>query len=749
MRRCGAGGVSHVEFSAGAKHEATSEGLFSTYGDLAQRLLPSAVRISFFRGDGRLDWSNDNSMHVGAEVGLLIAAIAPGGSINTQVQRLSDNLVAVALPIVLDSKCISILAIQVIADRAQSDRRVMRDTASAAAPLIDCLCREIGQIGRKATKSATLSERTEELEWLFSLTENLHSNSNDPKAIQQLLGAAVERMKCCFGAVIVPEHGVELKYSSMVRIDVQADGAFDRIAPFFMSFAQRRKQPLVANKLSITANMPPFKIMVVPIEPVKDKIIGYLALLKPPASPNFGRRQLFLARHLSHQIGALLESQYDLATGLLTRKAFEQDIHRLFAFDKKDRIHSLLYFDIDRLHVINDTMGFAAGDDAIIRTADLLRPPALPENAIACRIGGDSFVVFVPDHDAEQACARAQRVLDTAAESFIGAEDGRTVLNLSCGVVRLYALDSGISSSLATAELACNSAKQHGGQRVEVYLDVDDSMMRRRHDVFEVATLRSALAENRFCIHAQKVVAAGELHEVRGFECLVRMIGDHGMLVPPGDFMPSAQRYQMLQAIDNWVISKILRELKPYRSLLLDARMSVSINISGQSLQDEMFIEAIERWLLESMIAPGLLRFEISETIAISNLARAERLIRKLRQIGCGFALDDFGNGVNSLSYLKCLPVSSVKIDNSCTRDLLQNDRSEVVVQTIVRMAKSLNIETVAECIESAATAQRLHQLGVDCVQGFVAHRPEPLMNVLENLKTDESTRLHKLFLAQ
>lgn len=735
-----------METKSGAKSNSVHAGLFASYGQLARRLLPTAQRIAFINGDGAVEWHDGETRFEALDDGLL-APLFEGGT-EARLARLSVSLVAAAIPVVLDGRILSILLVHSPAEESQGERRLLRELASTAAPLLDCMCRELGQLGRKAAKGATLAERTEELEWLFGLTESLHSNSNDPKAIQQLLGAAVERMKCCFGAVVVPEHGLQATYASLVHIDVQAAGTFERITPFFMNFVQRRREPLIANKISATPNMPQFKVLVIPIEPHKDKVIGYLAFLKQPAMTNFGRRQLFLGRHLGHQIGTLLESQYDLATGLLTRNAFEEDVARVRG-TAAGRVDSLLYLDIDRLHVINDTMGFDLGDEAIMRIADLLRPPALPDDVIAGRIGGDSFIVFIPRHDATEACARAEQLLAAARRTAVGPADNRVPLSLSCGVVRLAAQQPGLGGPLATAEMACTSAKDHGGNRAEIYLDIDQGMMRRRHDMFEVGNLRSALADSRFRMYAQKIVVAGELGRVHGLECLIRMIGADGRIICPDEFMPSAQRYQMLQAVDHWVIARTLRELKPYRATLLDARISVAINISGQSMQDEAFIGAIERWLLDSMVAPALIRFEITESAAISNLTRAEQLIRKLRAHGCGFSLDDFGTGVNSLSYLKCLPVTCVKIDGSFTRDLLSNNRSDVVVQTIVRMARSLDMECVAECVETEAIARRLYELGVDYIQGYVAHRPEPLGDVLESLKNEESQRLHQLYLAQ
>src|SRR5262249_22060578 len=282
------------------------------------------------------------------------------GALNPQVQTISEGIVAVAIPAIMDAEPLAVLQVHMLCDRTHAQQRVLADVVSATAPLIDCLARELSLTGRKGVQSATLGATTEELEWLFALSESLHSNSNDPKAIKQLMGAAVERMKCCFGAVVVPEHGIDCTYASLVHIDRHAEGVFERSRPYFMNYIERRRQPMLANRASAGTNMPPFNLLLVPIDP-KDRLLCFVSFLKQERLPNFGRRQLFLARHIGHQIGSLLESQYDLATGLLTRGAFEEDVRRLIGPDKS-RPNSLLCLNIDRLRGINDTLGIDIGD---------------------------------------------------------------------------------------------------------------------------------------------------------------------------------------------------------------------------------------------------------------------------------------------------------------------------------------------------------------------------------------------------
>ena len=740
-----------------ARGRGRAKDIYSSYGDLAGRLLAAATQLSFYNAVGDLEWSRGApaGAGAGANTGSLVRDVLACGQTTPQMRRVGTSMLEVAIPINVDGRPVSILQVHVPCDEPAADRRLLRDTLSAAAPLVDCLCRELGQERRKALSSATLSERTEELEWLFALTENLHSNSSDPRAIRQLLGAAVERMRASFGAVVAPQHALELRYESMVRIDMQSTGIFERCRPYFLNFVSRRKQPLIANKAAAGSHMPPFRVLLLPIEPHKGRVIGYIVFLKAAALPAFGRRQLFLGRHVGHQVGTLLESQYDLATGLLTRSAFEQDVQRHVERRRHetgyppDAPHSLLYFDIDRLHVINDVLGFGMGDEAIVRVAELFHAPRLPEDAVISRIGGDSFLVFLPDHDADQAATCARRVLQAAAGCSVGAEPHSIALSLSCGVVRISSPQTGLDAPIATARRACTACKESGGNRLEIYLDIDAGTMRRKRFVIDGTTLRSALTDGRLRIYAQKIVSSVDSSETHGIECLLRMEGAAGSMVTAGEFLPDATRGGILQAIDEWLISNTLLQIEPFRMLLLENKVKVAINISGHSLQEDAFADSVERWLAASPVAPGSIVFEITEGAAVAHLARAGDFIARLRRRGCRFSLDDFGAGLNSLAYLKILPVSQVKIDAGVTHDLLSNGRAAELVGTIARTAESLGIESVAECVESAEVAARVRELGVGYIQGHAAHRPEPLRHVLDSLQGAASERRHHIYLSE
>lgn len=305
-------------------------------------------------------------------------------------------------------------------------------------------------------------------------------------------------------------------------------------------------------------------------------------------------------------------------------------------------------------------------------------------------------------------------------------------MSFSCGASRLLEIDQPVARAIAAAELACKTAKERGRNRCEVYLDVDESMMRRRIDITGLGKLRDALSCGSFVLYGHRIAPIGDLSATAAVECLVRMRNPDGTVVPTGELMSTAQRFKLLKEIDEWAVKDALRMLAPHASRMLHSGMRVVVNISGESLNDEHLLARIAEWVRASKVPPGRITFEVGETAAVSNLPLANKLMCGLRQMGCRFALDAFGTGVNSLSYLKCLQVHSVKIDGSYVRDVATNPRSAAMVRAIVELARDLDIESVADLVESDAVLAKLREVGVDFVQGGRIHRPEELKSLLD-----------------
>jgi Amt family ammonium transporter len=307
-------------------------------------------------------------------------------------------------------------------------------------------------------------------------------------------------------------------------------------------------------------------------------------------------------------------------------------------------------------------------------------------------------------------------------------------VSVSIGAAELPEGKASLAHGLANAEIACKAAKDRGRNRVELFQDGDQSIMRRHSDVLVVQRLHDALENDRFVLYAQPILPLGSITAEPRFELLLRMLGEGGEVIPPDKFFSAAERYQMLPAIDRWVVQQALTALQSQVGALRGRAARFSINVSGPSIASEDFLSFLEQAVRESGLPPEILCFELTETAAVSNLQRADRLMQRMRVLGCTFALDDFGTGLSSLAYLKSLPVSALKIDGSFVRDAAHNPRTESMVKAIAQLAHIMGMETIAEFVETDELRIRMAGLGVDFGQGFGIGRPVPLSEILGDL---------------
>ena len=416
-------------------------------------------------------------------------------------------------------------------------------------------------------------------------------------------------------------------------------------------------------------------------------------------------------------------------TTLLDWSAFERQIRKNEATDRLPGC--VIYGDMDQLHVINKLAGFAAGDRAIAEVGAALQTAQLPNGSCSCHLSGDRYTVYVPHTTLAQARRIAEQLSKSVSGLSVEVHSVPTPLSISFGVAVIPSTEGGLSHALAAAEAACKTAKDRGRGRVEVYQDADLSIVRRNDDVLVADRLRHALDEGRVEVFAQPIVRLNGSASSGHYELLMRLIGDAGTHLSPAWFMSAATRYRMLPELDRAVLQHIFGKLDKYRQALTKKNLRFSVNLSGPSIGDPDFIE----WLGSRVGGGGVpgewLQFEITETAAVANVAQTQALMRRLKARGVQFALDDFGTGVSSFAYLKFFEVKMLKLDGSFVRDLLANPRSESLVRGIAQLGRGMDIETVAECVETAAVRDRLTELGVDCAQGFFFGRPRPLEDVL------------------
>lgn len=416
------------------------------------------------------------------------------------------------------------------------------------------------------------------------------------------------------------------------------------------------------------------------------------------------------------------QASHDALTDLVNRREFEERLRqRLEEESRNDVTAALLYIDLDQFKVLNDTCGHAAGDALLRELGSVLQAEMGPSQLLA-RLGGDEFGVLAEHCALDEALEIAERLLDAVNDFRFTWEGKPFTLGASVGVVMLSAdTTKDMAGVLSAADTACYMAKDLGRNRVQVFEWDDREIAARRDQMHWVGPIRTALDEGRFRLWFQRIVpfaATGKPH----FEVLLRMVGEDGLIVPPAKFVPAAERYGLAPALDRWVIE---HALVTYAASGQKGDV-MGINLSGASITDDTLPAFVDAMLHAHGVAPQAICFEITETAAISHLGRAQDFIAHIKALGCRLALDDFGSGMSSFAYLKNLPVDYLKIDGAFVRNLLQDRMDLAFVEAIVRMARALGIETIAEFVENDAIREKLRELGVNYCQGYGIHKPEP-----------------------
>lgn len=603
-------------------------------------------------------------------------------------------------------------------------------------PALQVLSRELVNQYNIGDLQKNLSSRDGDLALLLDASGASEESGGDD--FEQLVRNCVGHLDCTLGTLLIPDKKIAVSHSADVA-NRRADAELlERTQRHLFAWAQVQRRTLTLNKAPPNSPLGtlPYKILACPVRHGAQPVSGILVLFRPMSAADFDMRQVRIVEMMTRRIAYVLQNAYDPTTGLLTRPAFEQ--RALATLSETNDQHCVGYADVDRLHLVNDNHGMHVGDKALERIAETIRV-SLPSNVTASRISGDRFALFFPNaglQAAEQFLASVcQRI-----EKLDFRHDGRQVeLSMSFGLAIVPQTKYPLSHALAAAEVACKAAKDRGRGRVELYQDADQSIVKRYEDVTIVGDLREAIANDRFRMEAQPLVRLDRDGPVRRFELLLRMIDPAGESIAPDKFLSAAERYQLGTDIDRWVVQYTLEILSSAAPVLQSQGVCFAVNLSGQSVGDEDFPAFLEARLREYALPPGLLSFEITETAAVANIVRAETLIRRLQDLGHEIALDDFGRGLSSLTYLKSLPVSELKIDGGLVRDLAGpdptgNGRSQAMVTAIVQLAHAMKLKTTAECVESQDILAAVGTLGVDYGQGFAIGRPRPLELVLQEL---------------
>jgi diguanylate cyclase (GGDEF)-like protein/PAS domain S-box-containing protein len=441
-------------------------------------------------------------------------------------------------------------------------------------------------------------------------------------------------------------------------------------------------------------------------------------------------RNVAEARALARKMDYL--ATHDSLTGLLNRHAFESRVERALAAARAERqTHTLCFIDLDQFKVINDTCGHVAGDE-LLRQMGALLHAQLSEGDRLGRLGGDEFGVLIERRPLREALEVVRALLDTIQGLRFVWEDKTFAIGASIGVVTVTAETESLAGALSAADTACYVAKDSGRNRIHVHETGDYELAKRRGEMQWVSRIHDALDEGRFLLRYQPIVALEpERRTGDCYEILLSMRDHTGHVVPPGAFLPAAERFNLMPAIDRWVVGSTLSWLAAHPRQL-DRLALCTINLSGTTLSDDTFLGTVMEMLRHSRIPPHKICFEITETAAIANLSQAIHFIQKLTGLGCRFALDDFGSGMSSFAYLRNLPVDFLKIDGNFVREIVGDQVDRAMVEAINQVGHVMNIQTIAEHLESEEILEALREIGIDYGQGFGIGAPRILETMVE-----------------
>jgi diguanylate cyclase (GGDEF)-like protein len=723
--------------------DATADTSFDPYGRLLRMLMPSLRGVVVHDGFCNLVWASDE-WDLSENTDIIKDAIATALSDTAEFAGVVRTLDAdrAVYSFAMRGEHIELLGVvSLIAHLSgrQTEARPLQTVRQLVQPALECLRRELALRTKLGSRERDLNVRERDLDLMVEISSHQSAASSDNDEFSLIMKTGLDRTGCALAALWVPDKNIALSLTRSGQ--PMSPESLQRAQHHLMAWMQLQQRTIVVNHISKVASdvAAPYKILACPVRHPSERVMGVLALFNPPSAPDFDLHQTRIAEVLAKRATSIIQAQYDSSTGLMTRQAFERQAAALLGSTKSTETHIILYLDIDRLHVINETFGMHVGDDVIVNVAECMAK-SLPAGALSARISGDRLAALIPSSSMEKSAIVAEKIRAAAAGIVPRAGHGSFEVSVCLGVAPIIRSDNPLAHALATAEIACKAAKDRGRNRVEMFQDSDQSIIRRHTDILVIGKLRDALGNDSFRLDAQPILPLRGNYGRPRFEILIRMLGDRGEIIPPGKFLSAAERYQLMPTVDRWVVHRACELLGEHSASVGEEIARFAINLSGQSLQDESFLEYVIGEIKNSSLPPGVLCFELTETATIGNLAKAQNFMRSLQDLGCQFALDDFGTGVSSLAYLKDLSVNYLKIDGSFVRDAVVNARSESMIKAIAQLAKVMCMETIAEYVETDVLRARMADLGVDYGQGFAMGKAQPLPDLLRELAIYEAT---------
>lgn len=434
------------------------------------------------------------------------------------------------------------------------------------------------------------------------------------------------------------------------------------------------------------------------------------------------RQEINERRHLEDRLAYI--SKFDFVTRMFNRSSMEEKLGESLMSTSNEQTEHLyfLYLDLDQFRIVNDTCSHLAGDELLRQLADMLKS-SVDNDDIVARMGGDEFAILFQSANLEDADEKTKK-LKTTIEDFAFTWEGNVFhLGVSMGLIELDSSFYDVEQVIAIAERTCFEVKARGGREISIYNKTKDHIDNITEQLHWIPIIQQAIKEDRFYLIGQSIVCLND-ESCKKFEVLLRLETEDNEELPPGHFIPIAERYHLITDIDKWVIQEVLKHRH-----LLENNIELSINISGESFVKASFVDFVEEQVKQCGEHANKIWFEITETSAISHVEATQNFIERIGAYGCRFSLDDFGTGSSSYGQLKALSINQIKIDGVFVRGLEHEKINRMMIDSIKSIANEMDIEVVAECVETKEALDTLKEIGVDYVQGFYFDKGDRLSN--------------------
>jgi diguanylate cyclase (GGDEF)-like protein len=576
-----------------------------------------------------------------------------------------------------------------------------------------------------------LTERYEELNLVYHTEDEVSFFRQGQEALQNLTQNCLDYLDVDMAVLILKGKGVEILCKRPEVQTADSEHVLSQLAENAYPWIDENGETVVMNDASDPLEFGfllegPNKYLCCPIFETSGNVAGMLATVNSHEKRAFANSDRNLVRVMARKVSKIIATNFDALTGLMNRNGYEYHLESALkqVQDTEAKI-SLLHINIDQMQFVNDTAGYAAGDVVIRSVAAIIESKKRDIDTL-CRIGGDEFGVLMPELPYDDAAEAADSLCRAIEESTL-EHDGKTHnVTISVGIAVITDAIESVEQLIGVAELACSVAKERGQNRVEAYGPENTGIIRRSAEMGFVAQIQSALVDDQFELFSQVIEPLQPGSHKHHTEILLRLIDESGDLILPDKFISAAERYHLMPAIDRLVVSKALAALADIdRDTLLNG--TFSINLSGQSLGEDDFLEFVHSEIKKSGVPPECICFEITETAAVENISKASAFMDSLGKINCLFSLDDFGAGISSFGYLKNLPADLLKIDGAIVKDIVLDEASDAMVIAINEVGHAMKLRTIAEYVENEAIKSRLKEIGVDYAQGNVIGEPVKL----------------------